>query len=77
MNKFLSTALVIGLALNLSIEASAQSAKRAAITCEPYVQCVSETGFTVIWSTDVESIAWVEVAPDDGTHWYNKEREVL
>ena len=75
MNKFLSTALVIGLALNLSIEASAQSAKRAAITCEPYVQCVSETGFTVIWSTDVESIAWVEIAPDDGTHWYNKERE--
>ena len=36
---------------------------------------MSETGFTVIWTTDVDAVAWVEVAPDDGTHFYNKERD--
>lgn len=49
-----------------------QSAK---VTCGPYVQCVTETGFTVVWTTDVDAVAWVEVAPDDGTHFYNKERD--
>ena len=75
MKKLITLALTIALALNLSIEMSAQKPKRAAVTCGPYVQCVSETGFTVIWTTDVESVAWVEVAPDDGTHFYNKERD--
>ena len=75
MKKLLSIALTLALALGLSGEASAQKPRRAAVTCGPYVQCVSETGFTVIWSTDVESVAWVEIAPDDGTHFYNKERD--
>ena len=74
MKKLFSIILAFVLALNLSIELSAQKPRRAAVTCGPYVQCVSETGFTVIWTTDVESVAWVEVAPDDGTHFYNKER---
>ena len=49
--------------------------KNADIVCGPYVQCVTETGFTVVWSTDVDAVAWVEVAPDDGTHFYNKDRD--
>ena len=36
---------------------------------------MTETSFTVIWTTDVDAVAWVEVAPDDGTHFYNKERD--
>lgn len=75
MKKLLSISLILALALGLSFEMSAQKPRRAAVTCGPYVQCVSETGFTVIWSTDVESVAWVEIAPDDGTHFYNKERD--
>lgn len=51
------------------------SAQRAKAVCGPYVQCVSETGFTVIWTTNQDAVAWVEVAPDDGTHFYNKERD--
>ena len=55
--------------------AKAQKAERANVICGPYVQCVTSTGFTVVWTTDVDAVAWVEVAPDDGTHFYNRERE--
>lgn len=54
---------------------SAHKPQKAKVLCGPYVQCVSETGFTVIWTTDVDCVAWVEVAPDDGTHFYAAERE--
>ena len=40
----------------------------------PYLQQVSEDGFTVVWTTTVDAAAWVEVAPDDGTHFYAEER---
>ena len=72
MKKILALALVLFASLSV---ASAQSASRAKVLCGPYVQCMSETGFTVIWTTDVDAVAWVEVAPDDGTHFYNKERD--
>ena len=49
--------------------------KRAKVICGPYIQCVTETGFTVIWVTDMDAIGWVETAPDDGTHFYNKSRQ--
>ena len=75
MKKLLTNILILTLSLGFSIGMFAQKNKRAAVTCGPYVQCVSETGFTVLWTTDVESVAWVEVAPDDGTHFYNKERQ--
>ena len=54
---------------------NAQKPQRAKIVCGPYVQCMTETSFTVIWTTDVDAVAWVEVAPDDGAHFYNKERD--
>ena len=54
---------------------NAQKPQRAKIVCGPYVQCMTETSFTVIWTTDLDAVAWVEVAPDDGTHFYNKERD--
>jgi hypothetical protein len=55
--------------------ASAQKPQRAKVLCGPYVQCMSQTGFTVVWTTDVDAVAWVEVAPDDDTHFYNQERD--
>ena len=33
----------------------------------PWVQNVSETGFTVMWTSTHKNLAYVEVAPDDGT----------
>ena len=55
--------------------AMAIDVKMAKVKCGPYVQCVTQTGFTVSWTTDIDAVAWVEVAPDDGTHFYNKERD--
>lgn len=40
----------------------------------PYLQNMTETGCDILWSTDKPSTAWVELAPDDGTHFYSKER---
>ena len=72
MKKILVLALMIVL---LAGTVNAQKPQRAKIVCGPYVQCMTETSFTVIWTTDVDAVAWVEVAPDDGTHFYNKERD--
>ena len=40
----------------------------------PYLQSVSETEATIVWATDSMSVAWVEVAPNDGTNFYATER---
>lgn len=44
------------------------------ITHGPYLQEMGETGVTVMWTTNRKAIAWVELAPDDGTHFYLRER---
>jgi Predicted phosphohydrolases len=44
------------------------------ITHGPYMQDMSETGVTIIWTTNRDAISWVEIAPDDGTHFYLQER---
>lgn len=61
--------------LTLSLAVSAKKTQKANVVCGPYIQCVTETSFIVTWSTDIDAVAWVEVAPDDGTHFYNKERD--
>lgn len=43
-------------------------------TCQPYLQNVGATEATLIWATDCDAVAWVELAPDDGTHFYAAER---
>lgn len=44
------------------------------INCGPYLQNVTETSFTVVFTTNGPAVGWVELAPDDGTHFYNSER---
>ncbi len=41
----------------------------------PYLQAVGENEFTVVWTTNIDAVSWVEIAPDDGTHFYNTERQ--
>ncbi|MBP5486251.1 MAG: metallophosphoesterase [Bacteroidales bacterium] len=43
--------------------------------CGPFLQNVTTHSFTVIWTTDMDAVSWVEVAPDDGTNWNNCERK--
>lgn len=40
----------------------------------PWLQQVTEEGFTVVWATTIDAVSWVEVAPDDGSHFYAVER---
>lgn len=44
------------------------------VNCGPYLQNVTEDSFTVVWTTDSLAIGWIEVAPDDGTNFYNVDR---
>ncbi len=44
------------------------------VVCGPYLQNVTENGFTVMWVSDVDAVAWVEIAPDNDEHFYLKER---
>ena len=40
----------------------------------PYLQNVTTDGFTVMWVSDIDALGWVELAPDDGTHFYYTDR---
>ncbi len=40
----------------------------------PYLQAVTDTEATIVWVTDTKALSWVEVAPNDGTHFYHVER---
>ena len=52
-----------------------QEIKAPKIVCGPYITSCSENEFTVTWQTDTDALSWVEIAPDDGTHFYHTERE--
>lgn len=55
----------------LVFSARAEEKSAPKITAGPYIQNCSQTEFTVVWQTDCDALSWVEVAPDDGTHFYN------
>lgn len=40
----------------------------------PYLQHLSETAVTLVWITNRDGIGWIELAPDDDTHFYYTER---
>lgn len=44
------------------------------ITHAPYLQNLGENEVTVVWTVNKPSVGWVELAPDDGTHFYQTER---
>jgi predicted phosphodiesterase len=52
----------------------AQEFVSARIACGPWIQAAGETEFTIVWETTTPAISWVEVAPDDGSHFYACER---
>ena len=55
--------------------AAAEGVKAPKIIAGPYIQACGQNEFTVVWQTDCDAVSWVEVAPDDGTHFYNTARE--
>lgn len=40
----------------------------------PYLQGMGQDQVTIVWTTSEDAIAWVELAPDDGSHFYQTER---
>ena len=55
--------------------ANAEEIKAPTIVAGPYIQACSDTEFTVVWQTDSDALSWVEIAPNDGTHFYNTARK--
>lgn len=47
---------------------------RASIQYGPWIQNVTETGFTVVFKTNEPTLAYVEVSPEDGSSFYNRQR---
>ncbi len=44
------------------------------ITHGPWLCDMSETAVTIVWLTNRNALSWVEIAPDDGSHFYGEER---
>ncbi len=65
---YLLFALLIGFA------SKAQNDDNFKITHGPYLQALSDSSATIVWTTNKTAIAWVEIAPVDSTHFYYKER---
>ncbi|GHT27550.1 hypothetical protein AGMMS49574_00200 [Bacteroidia bacterium] len=40
----------------------------------PYLQNMSPNEVSIVWVTNKTAVSWVELAPDDGTHFYLQER---
>ena len=43
----------------------------------PYLQNLGENEVTIVWVSDKPSIGWLEIAPDDGSHFYATERQKI
>lgn len=56
------------LLLSGSIALGAQD--RIALLHGPYLQNVGATEATIVWVSSETSVGWVEIAPDDGNHFY-------
>ncbi|MFT3903785.1 MAG: FN3 domain-containing metallophosphoesterase family protein [Niabella sp.] len=56
----------------LSISANAQD--NIKISHGPYLQAMTDTSVTIVWTTNKPAVGWVELAPDDASHFYQKER---
>lgn len=68
--KKISLLFFLSLLINLSLFAQ----EDIRITHNPYLQNQGENEVTIVWTVNKPSIGWVELAPDDGTHFYQTER---
>lgn len=40
----------------------------------PYIQALTDSTVSIIWTSNKDAIGWVELAPNDGSHFYQQER---
>lgn len=71
--QLLSTRIVICLFFFAStFQSNAQ--EQIKISHGPYLQAMTDSSVSIVWTTNKPATAWVELAPDDGSHFYQKER---
>ena len=63
--------IVFGLAMGCLVMVQSYAMK---FVHKPYLQNITDTEATFVWETDKESVGWVEIAPDDGSHYYTLQR---
>ena len=63
------------LLLAVALLCGISSAQAIKIIHGPYLQAVTDTEATIVWVTDVDALSWVEVAPEDGKHFYYNDRQ--
>lgn len=69
MNKMILLCL-----FSILVNLSAFAQEDIKITHAPYLQNLGENEVTIVWTVNKPSVGWVELAPDDGTHFYQTER---
>lgn len=69
---YMKRTLFLVLALFAALSSFSQEAIK--ISHGPYLQALGERGVTIVWTTNRKAIGWVELAPDDSTHFYLTER---
>lgn len=72
MIKFFKSFLIICICILLGLTSIAQENIR--INHKPYLQALTDNSVSIIWTSDKPAIAWVELAPEDGTHFYQEAR---
>ncbi len=65
--------LLLVLSVLVCSAAYSQESSGIRITHGPWLCDMDSTGVTVMWTTDKPALSWVEVAPDDGRHFYSEE----
>ena len=67
--------LVLSCLLFIALCATAQ--EQFTITHGPYIQHLGKNGVTIVWTTNKDAVSWVELAPNDSTLFYLKERSKI
>lgn len=67
---FISICFLIG----IISKTQAQTGDGIKISHLPYIQALTDHSVSIIWITNKPAIGWVELAPDDSTDFYLKER---
>ena len=69
--------IIIGVFVMMSSMLAQEGQRYVKIDGGPYLTNVTKTGFTVVFTTNMDAVSWVEIAPDDDTHFYNQERKAF
>lgn len=73
-NPLMKKILYIILFLWVNSSALSYGQNQIKITHQPYIQGLTAESVHILWTTDKPATAWVEIAPDDSSHFYHTER---